>query len=253
MIGANLKLQSWCILHEKCVSVQVTTLAIDIPSKTISFSREHRITKQSQTKSASSLDGTNSPPLDNSFRSTSCDAKVRCLHKSREFLLMGFVATESDMVVETSLSSSSKMASTISSAVSSNRSLMESRVFSESLSAFSFQKLILSLISDQQLFPQKLIFSSISDQQLKSISELKTSLKITRDLPILIHWYCEKRISMVSFWNLAVLMNSYLSSINLSIRSTWAWSVVTRADFVWQVNLKVGDAYWSSIESANVL
>ena len=165
----------------------MTTLAIDIPSKTISFSREHRITKQSQTKSASSLDSTNSPPLDNSFRSTSCDAKVRCLHKSREFLLMGFVATESDMVVETSLSSSSKMASMISSAVSSNRSLMESRVFSESLSAFSFQKLILSLISDQQLFPQKLIFSSISDQQLKSISELKTSLKITRDLPILIH------------------------------------------------------------------
>ena len=100
---------------------------------------------------------------------------------------MGFVATEPDMVVETSLASSSKMASMISSVVSSNRSLMESRIFSESLSAFSSQKLILSLISDQQLFPQKLIFSSISDQQLKNISELKTSLKITRDLPIPIH------------------------------------------------------------------
>ena len=136
------------------------------------------------------------------------------------------------MVVATSL------ASMISSALSSNRSLMESRDSSASLSIFS---------------SQKLIFSLISDRQLKILSEFKTSLKLTRNLPPLICRYCEKGLSMGSLWNLAVLTNSYLSSINSSIRSAWARSVATRAYFVWQVNLKDGGPHQGLIQSANIL
>ena len=101
----------------------------------------------------------------------------------------------------------------ISSAFSSNRSLMESRDSSASLSIFS---------------SEKLIFSLISNQQLKILSELKTSLKLTRNLSPLICPYCEKRFSMVSLWNLAVLTNSHPSSINSSIKFAGARSVVTR-------------------------
>ena len=72
------------------------------------------------------------------------------------------------MVVATVLASSSKTASMISSALSSNRSLMESRDFSASLPIFS---------------SQKLIFSLISDQKLKILSEFKASLKLAGDLP----------------------------------------------------------------------
>ena len=75
------------------------------------------------------------------------------------------------MVVATVLTSSSKTASIISSALSSNRSLMEPRDFSASLPIFS---------------SQKLIFSLISDQKLKILSEFKSSLKLARDLPTVI-------------------------------------------------------------------
>ena len=76
---------------------------------------------------------------------------------------------------------SSKMASMILSALSSNRSLMESRDSSASLSIFS---------------SQKLIFSLMSNQQFKILFEFKTSLKLTRNLPWLICQYYEKRLSV---------------------------------------------------------
>ena len=129
--------------------------------------------KQPQTKSASYLDDTISPSYDNSFRQesfsrlTSCDVKVY-LHMSQQLRLINFLATQPDMVGATSLSLSSKTASMISSALSSNRSLMESKDSSSSLEIF---------------YSQKVIFTLISDRQLKILFELKTSLKLTRNLP----------------------------------------------------------------------
>ena len=128
---------------------------------------------QPQTKSASYLDDTISPPYDNSFRQesfsrlTSCDVKV-CLHMSQQLRLISFLATQPNMVGATSLSLSSKTASMISSALPSNRSLMESKDSSSSLEIF---------------YSQKVIFTLISDQQLKILFEFKTSLKLTRNLP----------------------------------------------------------------------
>ena len=81
------------------------------------------------------------------------------------------------MIVATSLASS-KTASMISSTLLSARSLMESRDSSASLSIFSSQKLILSLISHRQF---------------KILSEFKTSLKLTRNLLPLNCRHCEKR------------------------------------------------------------
>ena len=151
---------------------------------------------------------------------------------------MSFLATYLDMVIATSLASWSKTDSMISSAHSSNRSLMESRDSSVLLSIFSSQKLISFLISVRQL---------------KILSEFKTSSNLQG---ISHHSFADimkKHLSMGSLWNLAVFTNSYPSSINSSIRSTWAQSVVTRADIVWQVNLKDGNAHQSSIKSENIL
>ena len=121
------------------------------------------------------------------------------------------------------------------------------------LSNYSSRTIVDWTLSGSRSSSQKLIFSLISDRQDQILSEFKTSLKLTRNLPPLLCLYWGIPLSIGSLCRRAVITYIYPSLKSSSINIAWERSVVVNADAVCVVSVKWGDWNHFSIQLARAL